>query len=284
MRIEKPVRYLARRYVAGVCYWGEGIVMCCKSWWSVLTKTQARPALQFMVLMLCYLVPASAYAMDESSVTTWELQHAGKHRLVWFYDSKEAQRINRPDRVLVGDKEFVVQDGVRPPTINGVYLLEYAKVNFGDEVLDIGTGSGVHAVFAAGKAKRVVATDISAQAVTNAKANARRHGVGQKIDFRVGDLFEPIKEGEKFDVFFFNINFPFETDGDRRKNLHERLFSQIRSYMRPYARIYYQTSFVENLPYIYDMLERNRFRIMEMHTVHMYPSQHQPLFMMVQSQ
>ncbi len=53
--------------------------------------------------------------------------------------------------------------------------------------------------------------------------------------------------------------------------------------MKSNARIYFQVSFVKNIPYIYDLLTRNDFRIMEMHMVHMAPYRHEPLFMMIQS-
>ena len=229
------------------------------------------------------VIPVDAFAEDNEYFSTWELQHSGKYRLVWYYATRKDLDKNQPNKVLAHNKEFLIRPDVRPPTINGLYLLEHSTVNEGEEVLDIGTGSGVHAVFAAEKAKRIVATDIYAPAVENAKVNAQLHGVDDKIDFRVGDLFEPINEDEKFDVFFVNINFPFERDDNERNELHERLFSEIRQYMKPNARIYYQTSFVKNIPYIYDMLSRNNFRIMEMHMEYFAEFRHEPLFMMIQS-
>ncbi|MEJ2181554.1 MAG: tRNA (adenine(22)-N(1))-methyltransferase TrmK [Gammaproteobacteria bacterium] len=228
-------------------------------------------------------VPTNALAKDEEYYSTWELQQTGKYRLVWYYNAKEDLDKNQPNKVLVHNKEFVIRPDVRPPTINGLYLLEYSKVNEGEEVLDIGTGSGVHAIFAAEKAKHIIATDIYEPAVENARINAKLHGVDDKIDFRVGDLFEPINRDEKFDVFFININFPFEVGDKKRYQLHERIFSEIRRYMKPKARIYYQTSFVKSIPYIYDMLNRNGFRIMEMHMEYFAEFGHEPLFMMVQS-
>jgi 16S rRNA G1207 methylase RsmC len=203
--------------------------------------------------------------------------------LVWYYKTRKAQKDNAPDVVLLGDKKFVVHAGVRPPTINSLYMMDYLKINVGEEVLDIGTGCGVHAIFAAEKAKRVVATDIFEPAVENAKVNARLHHVDKTIDFRVGDLLEPIHEGEKFDVIFFNINYPFEKGDSKRQRLHERFFSQIRTYMKPNARIYYQTSFARNIPTIYDILTRHQFSIMEVHMKNMTTYQHEPIFIMAQS-
>ena len=237
------------------------------------------------IISLCVscTLPVVTFADDDDYFSTWELQHSGKYKLVWYYNSNKDLSLNQPNRVEVHDKSFVIHPQVRPPTINGVYLLEHSKVNEGEEVLDIGTGSGVHAIFAAENAKHVVATDIFAPAVENAKENARLHQVEKKIDFRTGDLFESIDEDEKFDVFFFNINYPFNPTDKERNKLHERLFSEIRTYMKPNARIYYQVSFVRNISYIYDLLNRNNFRIMEMHMEHMLPYKHEPLFMMIQS-
>ncbi|MCI0506255.1 MAG: tRNA (adenine(22)-N(1))-methyltransferase TrmK [Gammaproteobacteria bacterium] len=228
-------------------------------------------------------IPINTFAEDNEYYSTWELQHSGKYRLVWYYAAKKDFDNNQPNKVLVHDKEFLIRPDVRPPTINGIYLLEYSRVKEGEEVLDIGTGSGIHAIFAAEKAIHVVATDIYPPAIENAKTNAQLHSVDHKIDFRVGDLFAPLNDREKFDVVFFNINFPFSAGDNERNRLHERFFSEVRKYMKPDARIYYQTSFVKNIPYIYDMLNRNGFRIMEMHMEHMLPYRHEPLFMMIQS-
>lgn len=236
----------------------------------------------YLALCVVCILPMGAFAANPEPYATWTLQHSGKHTLVWYFATKQAYQKNEPSWVAVDDIELVVYPGVRPPTANGIHLLEYFRVNDGEEVLDIGTGSGLHAVFAASKAKRVVATDIVPLAAANAGFNATRLGLEKKIEPRSGDLFGPIREGEKFDVFFFNINFPFASDGSARNTLHERFFTEVRQYMKPGARIYYQTSYIDNFPTIYDMLRRHGFRIMEMHTMHMPEYGHEPVFMMIQ--
>lgn len=228
-------------------------------------------------------VPDKTVTQDGKYFSTWELEYSGKYKLIWYYKTRTDFGNNQPNKVLVGDKEFVMRSDVRPPTINGLYLLEYSHVNEGETVLDIGTGSGVHAIFAAEKASRVVATDIFPPAIENAKTNAQLHGAEDKIDFRVGDLFEPVNDSEKFDVFFININFPSAVGDDRHK-LHERFFAEVQKYMKPNARIYYQTSFVKNIPYILEMLSRNNLRIMEMHMNYFPKFKHEALFIMVKSQ
>jgi HemK-related putative methylase len=74
------------------------------------------------------------------------------------------------------------------------------------EVLDMGTGSGVCAVFAAHHARRVVAVDINPAAVRCAVINALLSNLDNKIDVRHGDLFGPV-QAERFDLVLFNPPF-----------------------------------------------------------------------------
>jgi len=60
-------------------------------------------------------------------------------------------------------------------------------------ILDLGTGSGCIAVALAKNLPdaALFASDISEAAVNVARRNAARHGVAERIEFRVGDLFAP---------------------------------------------------------------------------------------------
>ena len=72
--------------------------------------------------------------------------------------------------------------------------------------LDLGTGSGCLAIALAAKcpAARVVATDISPEALAVAQANAARHGVAERIDFRAGDGFAAVLAEARFDLIVSN--------------------------------------------------------------------------------
>jgi release factor glutamine methyltransferase len=72
-------------------------------------------------------------------------------------------------------------------------------------ILDVGTGSGVIAVTLALELPdaRIFATEVSAAALDVAKENARRLGVGERIEFRSGDLVAPFA-GERFDLVVSN--------------------------------------------------------------------------------
>src|SRR5579863_2417797 len=96
-------------------------------------------------------------------------------------------------------------------------LLDSRLVQRDWEVLDMGTGSGICAVFAARHARRVVAVDINAAAVRCAGINALLNHLEHKIDGRHGDLFAPVSE-ERFDLVLFNPPFvqgPPRDDRDR---------------------------------------------------------------------
>jgi release factor glutamine methyltransferase len=104
---------------------------------------------------------------------------------------------------------------VTPSTFNpkvprtGAFLaaqVEAQQLGGDAEVLDMGTGSGVCAVFAARVARRVVAVDINPAAVRCARINALLNHVEQRIDVRHGDLFAPVAH-ERFDLILFNPPF-----------------------------------------------------------------------------
>lgn len=73
-------------------------------------------------------------------------------------------------------------------------------------VLDLGTGSGVAAVFAAMAGAQVEAIDVNPQAVRCARLNAQLHHLEDRIDVREGDLFAPV-EGRRYDLVLFNPPF-----------------------------------------------------------------------------
>ena len=87
----------------------------------------------------------------------------------------------------------------------------------GVRVADVGTGSGAIAVTLALLAPHaeVWATDISASAVSLARANAARQGVGERVHVLPGDLLEPIP-GE-LDLVLANLPYlPATLSSDER--------------------------------------------------------------------
>jgi release factor glutamine methyltransferase len=80
--------------------------------------------------------------------------------------------------------------------------------------LDVGTGSGAIAVTLAAEvpAARVVATDLSLEALRTARENAALHGVAPRIAFVRCDLYSALKCGGCFDVVVSNP--PYVAEGE----------------------------------------------------------------------
>jgi release factor glutamine methyltransferase len=81
--------------------------------------------------------------------------------------------------------------------------------------LDVGTGSGAIALslLREGPFERVVATDVSAGALDVAAANAAALGLEDRVDLRLGALWDPIGGVERFDVIVANP--PYVADSER---------------------------------------------------------------------
>ena len=78
--------------------------------------------------------------------------------------------------------------------------------------LDVGTGSGIHALLAAAHAEHVVATDVNARALAFTELNAALNGL-TNVECRRGSLFDPVA-GETFDLI--TCNAPYVVSPERR--------------------------------------------------------------------
>ncbi|MBX6311715.1 MAG: peptide chain release factor N(5)-glutamine methyltransferase [Isosphaeraceae bacterium] len=142
-------------------------------------------------------------------------EEVGERARAQFRDLVRRRAEGCPVAYLVGRKEFfslplTVSPAVlipRPDTETVVVtFLELFKGHPGPLALDIGTGSGCIAIACTSQHKtaRFLATDISAEALAVAEANARKLGVADRIAFHQGDLYEPIAEAGPFDAILSN--------------------------------------------------------------------------------
>ncbi len=161
----------------------------------------------------------------------------------------------------VRDVRLVVFDDVPGPSPDSMHLLSHSRINPGDTVLDLGTGTGVQAIFAAGKASHIVATDINPRAVENALYNIKQHKLDGKIEVRAGDLFAPLAEDERFDVVLLNLRYPNRGKDSPMWNVHKRFFAGVKKHLKPNGRIYYQFGFLRNLEPVEKMLKDNQLYI-----------------------
>lgn len=121
-----------------------------------------------------------------------------------------------PVAYLRGWKEFyglrfAVDPRVLIPRPETETLVDAVRASGARVVADVGTGSGAIAVALAVHEPdiRVVATDVSSDALAVARANAGTHGVLARIELREGDLLAPIADGE---VDCVAANLPYLTD------------------------------------------------------------------------
>jgi SAM-dependent methyltransferase len=113
-----------------------------------------------------------------------------------------------------------------------------------ESALDLGCGAGAVAIVLSERASRVVATDVNPRALELARFNAALNGIAN-IDFRLGDLFEPVA-GEAFDVVVSQPPFiarppdarpqTWLYGGDRGDELPRRLLSGLVPHVRESGR------------------------------------------------
>jgi release factor glutamine methyltransferase len=121
-----------------------------------------------------------------------------------------------PKKAFFKDYVFMVDEHVYEPAEDTFLIAEKMAVTEDDTVLEIGTGCGILAVLAAEKAKTVVAVDINPHALECASRNAETNGAKEKIEFRHGDLFQPINRNERFSLMLFNSPYlPSEPDEEK---------------------------------------------------------------------
>lgn len=124
--------------------------------------------------------------------------------------------------------------------------------------LDFGTGSGCIAIALAAKcpAARIIALDLSADALSVAKQNATKNSSAERIEFCLGDGFAALKPGELFDLIVSNPPYiasaeietlqPEVRDHDPRGALdggadgldfYRRLAAEAATFLKPHGKI-----------------------------------------------
>ena len=130
-----------------------------------------------------------------------------------------AYRLARAEGATEQTFDYLGRSILVPPEVHPITGMSHllgravlAEVRPTDRVLDMGTGSGVNAILAAGTSTRVLAVDVNPKALDAARANAVRNGVADRIEVRHSDVFDAV-EGA-FDLIVFDPPFRWFTPRD----------------------------------------------------------------------
>jgi release factor glutamine methyltransferase len=172
------------------------------------------------------------------------------------------------------DCTFHVPKDVYKPAEDTFLLAENLVAREGDVVLDVGTGCGILGILAAKKARRVVAVDVNPYAVQCARINAETNHVAEKMDIRQGDLFEPLKKDERFDVILVNPPYLPSEAGDQEewierawsggttgRNFIDRFISEAPKHLKKDGRILLAQSSLSVIGETVRRLEEAGFRV-----------------------
>lgn len=136
----------------------------------------------------------------------------------------------------------------------------------GQRVLDLGTGSGVGAVFAARQGAKVVAVDINPQAVRCAQLNLLLHQLTGQVDLCQSDLVAGLT-GRPFDLILFNPPFYRGQPQDdldyawRGVDLFERFVADLPVMLTPNGRVWLVLSSDGDGQQLLTLLTQRHFRI-----------------------
>jgi release factor glutamine methyltransferase len=169
------------------------------------------------------LIVAHALGMDRTRVIIESLRPLDPAELSMLRELVKRRRAHEPVAYLRGYREFYglsfrVDGRVLIPRPDTEALVEVAlarteHVSLSMRQLDLCTGSGCVAIAMARQrpTARVLATDLSADALAVARENAYRLGA-YNVAFREGDLFASVPPGARFDVV--TANPPYIASGE----------------------------------------------------------------------
>lgn len=166
---------------------------------------------------------------------------------------------------------------VYEPAEDTFLLIDSIKLSQGDSVYEIGSGSGLIALFCASFGANVVCCDINPFAVELIKKN---YLINQSLlkgyfDVRIGDLFSVLDSNDSFDIIIFNPPYLPTTKKelvggsgwfDKAVNggldgldVIERFINQVSGFLKKNGRAYFIFSNLSNREKLENLIKKNNF-------------------------
>ncbi len=186
-----------------------------------LGETSDSAALDAEVLMMGVL------DRDRAHLRAWPEKRLTPEQANDYWTLIERRRQGWPIAYLTGEREFWsrpfrVAPGVLIPRPETELLIELTlsviPPRLPVDLLDLGTGSGIIAITLAVERPqaRVVAVDVSSEALAIAKSNAERHGT-HNVQWLQGDWLAPLVPTDRYDLIVSNPPYIAEDDPHLRQ-------------------------------------------------------------------
>ena len=160
----------------------------------------------------------------------------------------------------LGPMDLTASDTTFLPSTISQLMAAVLDVKPGDIVIDVGCGTGVLGIIAAKLgASKVYGVDASPDVVEVATANARAHGVADRMEFFQGDLFSPLGDDITADVIIGDVSgipddlaadsgwFPSKTGGGPRgSELPIRMLQQAKRRLAEGGRLFLPTGTLQD--------------------------------------
>lgn len=173
------------------------------------------------------------------------------HNLIIVPAWQKEQYLHDPRIQIYIDPGMAFGTGDHPTTILTLQAL-LLTFKMGDQVFDVGSGSGILAIAAVKiGAKQVQATDVDQSTLANAQENLRLNRVADQVTLRVDDLLK--HQSQKADLIMANI----------LAEVHFKLIPQLAAHLKPHGHIILGGIIRDKLSAVTDLLHQAGFIVTE---------------------
>ena len=185
---------------------------------------------------------------------------------------------------MTANKSFTFKDltielhpEVYEPAEDTFLLIDSIVVSEGNSVFEVGSGSGLIALYCASLGAKVVCCDINPFAVELIKKNflVNENLLKGSFDVRISDLFSILDSKDSFDIIIFNPPYlPTSKEefiggsgwfdkavsgGLNGLNVIERFLNQVSVFLKKDGRVYFVFSSLSNKEKLENLIKKNKF-------------------------